>query len=90
MGGHIVRLFLLLAKNMNMLPPQKLMNEILRATEKIQKEFPEHYRYLSETPLFLFSNKNSVSQLDFEHYLASLVAQLAAFEHAEKSRQIGE
>lgn len=59
-----------------MLPPQKLMNEILRATEKIQKEFPEHYRYLSETPLFLVENKNSISQLDFEHYLESLLMQL--------------
>jgi hypothetical protein len=62
---------------MNKMPPQKLINEIFQATAKIQMEFPERYRYLSETPLFMFNKQKGVSSADFEEYLASLVAQLA-------------
>ena len=69
---------------MNKLPPQELMNEILRATANIQMEFPAQYRYLNETPLFMFDKKNGAGKVDFEQYLASLVAQLAAFEEAGK------
>ncbi len=58
------------------------MNSILQATVKIQKEYPEHYRYLSETPLFLFDQKHSINRLDFEHYLESLLMQLDTFKKA--------
>jgi hypothetical protein len=67
---------------MDIILPQKFMNEIFQATEQIQKKFPEHYQYLSETPLFMFDKQKGVGNVDFEHYLASLVAQLAAFEQA--------
>jgi hypothetical protein len=76
--------FLLLTFIMKFLPQQKLMSEILRITSKIQQEFPEHYRYLSETPLFMFDKEEGVSNVDFEHYLASLLEQLTAFEQAGK------
>ena len=69
---------------MNIPPPQKLITAILRATAKIQMEFPEHYRYLSETPLFIFDKQKGISIVDFEEYLASLVEQLTAFEQAGK------
>ena len=52
-------------------------------TTKIQKEFPEQYKVLSETPLFLFDREKEINTADFEHYLESLKKQLAAF---KKSR----
>ncbi len=58
------------------------MNKILRATEKLQMEFPANYRYLSETPLFLFGHENSINRIDFEHYLESLLMQLETFKKA--------
>ncbi|MBK8567080.1 MAG: hypothetical protein IPN76_28070 [Saprospiraceae bacterium] len=67
---------------MNIPPSQQLMDEILWATEKLQMEFPANYRYLSETPLFLFGHENSINQLDFEHYLESLLMQLKTFKKA--------
>jgi hypothetical protein len=70
---------------MNKRPPQKLLNEILQVTAKIQMEFPERYRYLSETPLFMFDKQKGVSNADFEEYLASLVAQLATHRFNRKN-----
>lgn len=63
---------------MRILPQQKVMDEILRVTSKIRLEFPEYYRYLNETPLFMFEHAKGISGIDFEQYLASLVAQMAA------------
>lgn len=45
-------------------------------------EFPANYRYLSETPLFLFGHENSINRIDFEHYLESLLMQLETFKKA--------
>jgi len=59
---------------------KKLMNEILEITTLIQREFPELYGHLSETPLFLSDNDREISTVDFEQYLESLKMQLAAFE----------
>lgn len=55
------------------------MKEIFTITTMIQMEFPEHYVHLSETPLFLFANKNIISTADFEKYLESLKMQWGAF-----------
>ena len=38
---------------MEMKLPQKLLQEIFVTTSKIQKEYPELYENLRETPLFL-------------------------------------
>lgn len=62
---------------------KKLMAEILMVTAKIQREFPEQYKVLSETPLFLFDKEKEINAADFEHYLDSLKTQLAAFKEAE-------
>ena len=63
-----------------MMPQQKkLMNEIFAVTTMIQKEFPELYLHLSETPLFLSDNEKGISTVDFEQYLESLKMQLKAF-----------
>lgn len=58
------------------------MNEILSTTEQLQMEFPAQYRYLSETPLFMFGHENSINKLDFEHYLETLLMQLETFKKA--------
>jgi hypothetical protein len=70
---------------MNKLPPQKLINEIFQATEQMQMEFPTHYRYLSETPLFMFDKQKGLCSEDFEQYLASLLGQLETQRLAEKN-----
>lgn len=63
----------------------KLMNEIIASTTRIQNEFPELYRFLNETPLFLTYKKSEISLIDFRQYLDSLNEQISA---AEKSRGI--
>ncbi len=60
---------------------KKLMNEILGVTTMIQKEFPELYVHLNETPLFLSNSIEGISLVDFEQYLESLKAQLATFKN---------
>ena len=64
-----------------MLPLQnKLMDEIFLVTTVIQKEHPELYVHLSETPLFLSYSEKQINTVDFEQYLESLQMQLTAFE----------
>lgn len=58
---------------------KQLMNEIFVVTAMIQKEFPELYEHLSETPLFLSDNIEGISLVDFKQYLESLKTQLATF-----------
>ncbi len=64
-------------------------NKIFELTATIQKEFPELYIHLDETPLFLSGREKRITRLDFEQYLESLKMQLATFErprlkHPEK------
>ncbi|MDF9796302.1 hypothetical protein OKW21_001565 [Catalinimonas alkaloidigena] len=58
---------------------QRLMAEILTITAKIQKEFPEHYEQLSETPLFLRDQRKGIHAGGFEEYLESLRSQFKTF-----------
>ena len=64
---------------MEMNLPQKLLHEIFVTTSKIQKEYPELYENLRETPLFLNGVKYEITTVDFEQYLESLQTQLAVF-----------
>jgi hypothetical protein len=64
---------------MEMNLPQKLLHEIFVTTSKIQKEYPELYENLRETPLFLNGTKYEITTVDFEQYLESLQTQLAVF-----------
>ena len=59
---------------------KKLMTKIFSTTAIIQKEFPELYIYLSETPLFLSYDEKDIEMIDFEQYLESLTMQLSVFE----------
>jgi len=62
---------------------QKLETEIIFVTTKIQNEFPELYKLLSETPLFLSYNNGEITAGELEEYLASIKAQLYTFETNE-------
>lgn len=61
---------------------KELLDEIFETTRVIQKRFPELYKNLQETPLFLQENEpeNDLSTHDFRQYLESLKKQLATFE----------
>ncbi|MEO4006215.1 MULTISPECIES: hypothetical protein [unclassified Flavobacterium] len=62
---------------------RKLMREIFTITVIIQKEFPELYEHLGETPLFLSYGEDQMAIIDFEQYLESIKQQLSI---AEKDR----
>ena len=67
---------------MNIMAHKELINEIFVVTTKIQKEYPELYENLRETPLFLTENETEIGSADFEQYLESLKTQLADFRQA--------
>ncbi len=64
---------------MNIMIYKDLINEIFVLTTTIQKEYPELYENLRETPLFLVENETEIGKADFEQYLESLKTQLAVF-----------
>jgi hypothetical protein len=68
---------------MNIMIHKELINDILVVTTKIQKEFPELYENLKETPLFISENEKEISTADFEQYLESLNSQLADFRQSK-------
>lgn len=53
------------------------MQEIIQITTEIETDYPELYRYLEETPLFLGNVKEgNVNSKDLEYYLETLKTQL--------------
>ena len=60
----------------------RLMKEIIASTTRIQNEFPELYRFLIETPMFLTYKKNEISLIDFRQYLDILNEQIATIERS--------
>lgn len=64
-------------------PHKQLMKDILSVTEQIRRQYPELYKVLTETPLFLPSNEQEISVADFRRYLESLTAQLKTFEESK-------
>jgi hypothetical protein len=64
---------------MNIRIHKDLINDIFDITTKIQKEYPELYENLRETPLFISNKENDIINADFEQYLESLKTQLAIF-----------
>lgn len=57
-----------------------VMKEILEITNKIQKNFPELYKLLGETPLFLNRQNSDITLKDYKQYAESLKTQLLEFE----------
>ncbi len=59
---------------------QNLTEEILNVTSKIQEKFPELYKLLHETPLFISYEYKGIRDIDLEQYLESLKIQFRTFE----------
>lgn len=57
-----------------------LTKKILKKTVEIQKEFPELYDLLDETPLFFSFAEKNITIRDLRQYLISLIIQQKAFE----------
>ncbi|MBP1165308.1 hypothetical protein SAMN06265171_101643 [Chryseobacterium rhizoplanae] len=57
-----------------------LTKKILKKTVEIQKEFPELYELLDETPLFFSFAEKNITIRDLRQYLISLIIQQKAFE----------
>lgn len=57
-----------------------MIQEIFETTSLIQKESPELYELLNETPLFLTYKEKDISEINYEQYLQSLQSQLSDFE----------
>ncbi|WP_126651658.1 hypothetical protein [Chryseobacterium aureum] len=57
-----------------------LTKKIFKKTVEIQKEFPELYELLNETPLFFSFAEKNITIRDLKQYLISLIAQQKSFE----------
>jgi hypothetical protein len=61
----------------NTLSKNQLMQEAILLTSEMRTSYPELYKFLDETTLFLSNkNGNQISTSDFEKYLQTLKAQL--------------
>ncbi len=59
---------------------KKISDQIFDITNKIQKEFPELYKILMETPLASSYKQENVSNDSLKEYLESIKIQLAQFQ----------
>ncbi|MGE8431198.1 hypothetical protein [Chryseobacterium joostei] len=57
-----------------------LTRKIFQTTAEIQKEFPELYELLDETPLFFSFAEKNITIKDLRQYLISLRMQQKSFE----------
>lgn len=57
-----------------------LTKKILKKTVEIQKEFPELYELLDETPIFFSFTDKEITTRDLRRYLISLIIQHKDFE----------
>ena len=64
---------------------QKLTADIMAVTARIQVEFPELYKLMSETPLFLSYNKVEITAAELEEYLSEIQKQLTTFRSNTRS-----
>jgi hypothetical protein len=58
---------------------EKLTAEIMAVTAKIQTEFPEVYKLMSETPLFLSYADADITTAELKEYLSEIQKQLTTF-----------
>jgi flagellar biosynthesis chaperone FliJ len=73
-------------KKNNMKALQKLMQEVLKLTTKIETEYPELYKYLDETPMNVGKHpEKDVTIADLKNYLQTLREQLE--EHIKTHRK---
>ncbi|MDW9383059.1 MULTISPECIES: hypothetical protein [Chryseobacterium] len=65
-----------------------LTKKILKKTVEIQKEFPELYDLLDETPLFFSFTEKNITIRDLRQYLISLIRQQKSFEKGTSKKII--
>jgi hypothetical protein len=71
-------------KNIN-----QLMKEIVSLTANIETNYPELYKYLEETPLFLCkTEEKEICTTDLEGYLQTLKEQLKNHISSHKTKNI--
>ncbi|MDQ0781284.1 hypothetical protein [Chryseobacterium sp. W4I1] len=56
-----------------------LTKRILKKTVEIQREFPELYELLDETPQFSSAKEKNITVRDLRQYLISLIIQQKSF-----------
>ena len=65
----------------------QLMEEIIQLSSEMQSNYPELYKNLNETPLFLGkSTEKEISTKDLESYLNTLKEQLKDFIESHKTK----
>jgi hypothetical protein len=53
------------------------MQQAIRLTSEMERKYPELYKFLDETPLFLSYRKdNKICNADFQEYVATLKEQV--------------
>lgn len=57
-----------------------LTKKIFKKTVEIQKEFPELYELLDETPVFFSAKEKNITIKDLRQYLITLIIQQKSFE----------
>jgi hypothetical protein len=61
----------------NLFSKNQLMQETIQLTTKMGIDYPELYKFLDETPLFLHYRKdNAICAADFEEYIETLKYQM--------------
>ena len=63
---------------------KKITDEIFDITTKIQKEFPELYKTLMETPLASSYRQENISNDSLREYLESIKIQFLQFQELKK------
>ena len=67
----------------------QLMQEIIEITSLIETQYPELYKYLDETPVYICeTEQKSICTKDLEDYLETLKQQLK--NHIESHKKTGE
>jgi hypothetical protein len=66
----------------------QLMQQAIQLTSEMEIKYPELYKFLDETPLFLSHRKdNKICNADFQEYIATLKVQMLNYVamHSKKS-----
>jgi hypothetical protein len=65
------------------------MEEIIEISSEIRTNYPELYKYINETPLFLGSSpEKEMSTKELENYLNTLKEQLKDFMQTHKKKLV--
>jgi hypothetical protein len=67
----------------------QLMEEIIQISSEMESKYPELYKYLNETPLFLGESQGKeINTKDLENYLNTLKEQLKDYIQTHKTKLV--